>query len=179
MEPDARPRRGCDGHRRPTPDDARAKPPVQYSIPALELRRLIAEARAKNESFELEYAHLEGGSGTEHWRATSAVKTIVYRYDAAASRASCHALYQSAATGRRPSRGRCADDEIAMLPKPPWWALWLIAFQPLPILAGEAWAEVHLLWTVRCAAIGARRDDDRGATMGPQRDGVWISDSVL
>ena len=127
----------------PTPDDARAKPPVQYSIPALELRRLIAEARAKNESFELEYAHLEGGRGTEHWRATSAVKTIVYRYDAAASRASCHALYQSAATGRRPSRGRCADDEIAMLPPPPWWALWLIAFQPLPILAGEAWAEVH------------------------------------
>ena len=30
--------------------------------PALELRRLIAEARAKNESFELEYAHLEASA---------------------------------------------------------------------------------------------------------------------
>ena len=96
----------------------------------------LAEAKAQGESFELEYAHLDGRVGTEHWRATSAAKTIIYRYDAVSKRGSCH-------EGRSLFAAPCADDELAMLPPPPWWALWLIAFQPLPILTGEAWADVH------------------------------------
>ena len=37
----------------------RAKPAARYTLPAVELRRLIAEAQAAGESFELEYATLD------------------------------------------------------------------------------------------------------------------------
>ena len=88
---------------------------------------------------------------------TSAAQDDRHRHDAAASRASCHALYQ---LPPRPQaiQGRCADDEIAMLPKPPWWALWLMLPPSHTRRRGVAEA---LLWTVRCS-YWARRDDDRG-----------------
>ena len=132
-------------------------------------RRLIGEAQARNESFELEYARLEGGFApragwsagsrwlpqraaghgdlsfakepawrayeAEAWRAASGAP-VVYRWDADRAEASCH-------LGRGLFAAPCEPDEVAMLPPPPQWALTLVAFQPLPILVSEGWAEVH------------------------------------
>ena len=127
----------------PHADDAK-KPPAQYTLPALELRRLVEEAKAKGESFELEYTTLIGlaapsganSSAGELWRTSSAGRTAVYKYDAASGSASC-------TVGKGPLAAACPADEPAMLPPPPAWALRLVAFQPLPVLVGEGWSEVH------------------------------------
>ena len=40
-----------------------------YTVPALELRRILAEARAaSSEPFVIEYEHLPGSAGDERWR---------------------------------------------------------------------------------------------------------------
>ena len=71
----------------------------------------------------------------EAWRAASGAP-VVYRWDADRAEASCH-------LGRGLFAAPCEPDEVAMLPPPPQWALTLVAFQPLPILVSEGWAEVH------------------------------------
>ena len=71
----------------------------------------------------------------EAWRAASGA-SVVYRWDAGRAEASCH-------LGRGLFAAPCEPDEVAMLPPPPQWALTLVAFQPVPILVGEGWAEVH------------------------------------
>ena len=44
-------------------------PFTPYTLPALELRRVLAEARAaSSEPFVLEYEHLPGSVGDERWR---------------------------------------------------------------------------------------------------------------
>ena len=59
-------------HWQPTSGD----PFPSYTVPALQLRRMVAEARATNEAFTLEYEHLPGRVGDEAWR-HSAVATWV------------------------------------------------------------------------------------------------------
>ena len=148
------------------------KPRVQYTLPAMELRRLVWEAKARGESFAVEYATLEGarapkgwgggrggggrgGGGAEAWRAESGKGSLTrYRYDAATrtERCSKQGGYSGSGAGggggsssflfgRRASA--CDPNEPALLPPPPAWILWLAAFQPLPILQGEGWGEVH------------------------------------
>uniref|UniRef100_A0A7S4W9X8 Uncharacterized protein n=1 Tax=Alexandrium monilatum TaxID=311494 RepID=A0A7S4W9X8_9DINO len=43
----------------------------QYTLPALELRRLLAEVRARKENFSLVYVRLPGIRGNDTWRATA------------------------------------------------------------------------------------------------------------
>jgi len=129
----------------PVPEDAASKPDARYTLPAIELRRLIGEAKAAGESFALEYARLDtleppnGAASAEAWRAKSKGTHVTYTYDAASGSAKCHVGKGLLAGLLSP----CAPDEVALLPPPPWWATKLAAFQPLPILTGEGWGEVH------------------------------------
>jgi len=52
-----------------TPGDG---PFPRYVLPALELRRIVAEARASGESFSLVYVRLPGVHGDDTWRASAA-----------------------------------------------------------------------------------------------------------
>jgi hypothetical protein len=45
---------------------------VRYTVPALQLRRMLAAARDAEERFEIVYTVLDGGGGDEAWRASSA-----------------------------------------------------------------------------------------------------------
>jgi hypothetical protein len=112
-----------------------------YSVPALELRRLIGEAQARGESFELSYTRLSVAvppalkANIEAWRQRGAGVDVVYRWDAKARTATC-------SLGRGLFPPSCAADEVALLP-PPQWPVSLMLFQPLPVLLGENWDEVH------------------------------------
>ena len=112
-----------------------------YSVPALELRRLIGEAQARGESFELSYTRLSVAvppawkANIEAWRQRGAGVDVVYLWDAKARTATC-------SLGRGLFPPSCAADEVALLP-PPQWPVSLMLFQPLPILLGESGDEVH------------------------------------
>eukprot|EP01052_Picozoa_sp_SAG31_P073334 SAG31_NODE_32356_length_357_cov_0.600775_1_plen_53_part_10 len=48
-----------------------ATPFVRYTAPSLQLKRMLEEARASDEAFELEYTVLDGDFGDEAWRINS------------------------------------------------------------------------------------------------------------
>ncbi|KAL1500427.1 hypothetical protein AB1Y20_013084 [Prymnesium parvum] len=104
---------------------------VPYTLRALELRRLLAEARRGGEPFSLAYSRLPGAEGDEAWRATARDGPQVRVSDDGVGGRNCTA-------GGRP----CAEDELARLPEPAYVAQRLMFSKPYPIL--EGWSE-HFL----------------------------------
>lgn len=126
---------------------ARNEPFVRYTLPAYELRRVLAEARAANESFSLTYVRLragevaapgeeaggprivlhESGDGERHcviWPSagSSLVADVAQLFETS--------LHFSLPFGSSP----CADDEPAMQPPPVGLASKLLFLSPLPLL---------------------------------------------
>ena len=129
--------------------EASGAPFVRYTVPALELRRLLAEARraaaVSNTSFSLHYTRLVGARGDEAWRARSRgvavrltrddgrgnARCVCRNETAAASDARLSRAWRALGGGWRP----CAPDELALLPEPPAAALKLSLFYPYAIVA--------------------------------------------
>lgn len=107
---------------------ASGRPFGRYTLPAVQLRRMLADARAHNESFELRYEHLPGVVGDEAWRRTAIASQVHVREDGRGG-ISCRV---------RP-RGKllwtaCAPDELALLPPPTGPLLKILLWFPYPIL---------------------------------------------
>ena len=96
---------------------ASRKPFPSYTVPGLQLRLLLMEAREHHaeagEGFTLTYEILPGVTGDEAWRKRAVAATVQ--------------LEEEPAKGRRKCRVRragdllwapCADDELPMLPPP-------------------------------------------------------------
>ena len=108
---------------------------VRYTVPALQLRRMLAEARASGEPFELEYTVLDGSAGGEAWRASSAGRRRVrLREDQSRGRSIC----TIASAGDE----ACPPDELALLPALQLWENALGVWNPHPIVPGMS-AEMH------------------------------------
>ena len=98
---------------------------VPYTLRALELRRILAEARAAGEAFTLSYSHLPGAEGDEAWRrdARANDRLVVLLEDGRGGRV---CTYRPAKRGWLDARAAavmrrhvpCAADELAMLPAP-------------------------------------------------------------
>ena len=124
-------------------------PFVRYTVPALELRRLLGEARraaaAANSSFSLRYTRLAGARGDETWRSSSrGVAVRLTRDDGRGNgRCVCRDEAETATDARWRRAWRtlgggwrpCAPDELALLPEPPAAALKLSLFYPYAIVA--------------------------------------------
>jgi len=104
---------------------------VRYTVPSLELRRLLAEARGAGEAFALEYSVLAGPEGDEAWRSSSVgVRRVRVSEDPAHGVAECVVV---SAEGR-PSGAACEDGELARLPPlRAWERVWGV-WNPHPIL---------------------------------------------
>ena len=114
------------------PDSAPSRPPgpfVRYTVPALEFRRLLKEARAQNESFSVTYTVLDG-DGDEIWRRGAAGRTVTLVENGAGNRA-CSVARAG------PFKSACDPGEIALLPAPGWLASKLLLQQPYPIIEEE------------------------------------------
>ena len=98
---------------------------VPFTVPALELRRLLAEARERGERFSLTYDVLPGATGGREWRTGPGVRTVRVQEDGAGGR-ECKVL-------RGPRRGRCAPDEIAEQPPPSGWVGKALIFFAHPV----------------------------------------------
>ena len=138
-------------------DQASGAPFVRYSVPALELLRMLAEARraaaAASTTFDMRYTRLAGARGDEQWRAHSrgvAVRLTGddgrghFRCASRDERGEAEGAAPRGLLGRRlgpwRSAGRwtaCAPDEPALLPPPPAWALKGFLFWPNELLDDE------------------------------------------
>ena len=119
-------------------------PFVAYTLPALELRRMLHEAREANESFTLTYDRLPRaapeGDAREAWRRTAVAATVVLKEDGRGGRR-CRVRERITAIGGGARWGgwhRCAEDELAMQPPPEASLLMkMLLFLPYPILPGS------------------------------------------
>lgn len=100
-----------------------------YTIPALELRRLVDEAISKDENFAVVYDRLPGTRGDEDWRARATDKTIT----AVFSEKKIESCVQQAEDG---AESPCDEDEIALRPmsQVPWLVRRLSLYHPYPIV---------------------------------------------
>ncbi|EOD26404.1 hypothetical protein EMIHUDRAFT_450267 [Emiliania huxleyi CCMP1516] len=104
-----------------------------YTVPGLELRRMLAEARAANESFVLEYDTLPGVVGDEKWRHT-AVQSKVRLEEDGAGGINCRVL-------RRPldeaeEWAPCGEDELPLQPAPTGLLMKFLVWFPYPVVEG-------------------------------------------
>ena len=88
---------------------------VKFTLPAFELRRLLLEARTRNESFSIEYSHLNGAEGDERWRIGSTERrvTVVERFG---EETTC--IVTIAGGGLLPDPKPCDDGDLAIAPFP-------------------------------------------------------------
>eukprot|EP00977_Amphora_coffeiformis_P005103 scaffold1071_cov166-Amphora_coffeaeformis.AAC.11 len=89
----------------------------QYTVPALELKRLFREAKEKDGTFELTYAQLPGTKGDEVWRTTATKRRFVVQVKDGI-------VYQCQVT--MISTGvteTCSSDDLPMLPHDNAWYL--------------------------------------------------------
>lgn len=106
-------------------------PFTPYKVPAFELRRVLAEARAaSSEPFMIEYDKLPGTAGDETWR-REAVAFQVRLSDNGRGGRSCRIRAANEYFWKK-----CADDEPGLLPAPGGWLAKIRIFFPLPILPG-------------------------------------------
>lgn len=103
---------------------------LPYVEPAYELRRVLALARAKGESFTLRYTKVPW-YGTPQSYAAYKGEQVVLEEDAATGKRSC-------TVGGAP----CGDSEVALLPAPQWWLTKILHPYPLPILPGDV-RDIH------------------------------------
>lgn len=108
--------------------------PLRFTLHSLGLRRLLAEAAARNDSFTLTYTRLQAAEGDEAWRrhAKGARHTLV-----------------GDAVGRLRCRS-CDARELALLAPPSAWhwasaLTFLLAPQPNPIVADDDVGEMHCI----------------------------------
>lgn len=91
---------------------------LAYLLPAVELRRVLGEARARNESFDLRYRRLS--------RSAPFNGRVVLLREAAGGERSC---WLEGVDKGKP----CATDELALLPPSNNWATYMLLAFPMPM----------------------------------------------
>jgi len=108
------------------------EPFVPYTLPALELRRVLAEARERNESFSLEYSVLPGSRGDEEWRRSASSARVTLVEDGRGGR-TCTVVVAAHGKGTW-----CGAGDLALAPPPSAWERRVMLYFPLAIEPGAA-----------------------------------------
>ena len=124
-----------------TPNGAAGKPFTRYTLPALELRQMLARMRELNDTFTLTYTRIAGQpplhdhAAAEAWRADGCGRRVTLTERAGGERL----CKQFDTCARRAALPRaCASDELGLLvgPNGPGWlANTLLLSNPYPILS--------------------------------------------
>ena len=113
-----------------------APPFPVYTVPGLELRRLLGEARAARETFVLEYDVLPGLSGDETWRREAVERRVRLEEDGKGGRI-CTVRNARVAPDEDEASMPCTPSEIPMRPAPAGLLMKFLVWFPLPVLPPE------------------------------------------
>lgn len=94
---------------------------LQYTVPAMELRRLVSEARESGENFTLVYVQLHGTHGDEAWRASAEGRRVELNVSGGIEHCS--------------SDGQPCSNELVQLPRLDYMSMKTRIFFPYPIIA--------------------------------------------
>jgi len=119
-------------------DPTSGEPFIRFTLPSLELRRLLAEVRERNESFSLEYTRLRGRSGDEAWRTSSPGTRVWLEEDSHGGRTCLTGAEEMTGTDGRHDWVPCDAGEVAMMAPPSAWERRVMLFFPLAIEPGAA-----------------------------------------
>jgi hypothetical protein len=108
--------------------------PPPYAEPAYELRRVLKLARTRGEPFTLKYTRLPY-YGTPAGYRDFVGPQVSYTENPVTGYNTCE-VTEGVVTKK------CAHDEIALLPAPPSWLMWLLHPYPMPLLPQDT-TEVH------------------------------------
>jgi hypothetical protein len=112
-----------------------APPFVKYTVPAIELRRLVAEARddarETGQAFDLHFTQLVGATGDEDWRKRSTGLAVRVEGDNGEGDLTC--TYRDETIDESPWQP-CRSTELALLDPPPFWPMKFMLFYPYAIL---------------------------------------------
>jgi hypothetical protein len=130
--------------------------PPRWLVSHAQMRRVIALARERRESFELRYTRLPadaaygGGGGPAAWRAyegpvvkltvidgSTTKCEVVDQPSAAAAAAAAEDDDWGDAAAAKPAPSACAPDEIALLPPPPQWLTKILLPYPSPLVPSD------------------------------------------
>lgn len=101
---------------------------IQYTVPALEWKRLLSEAIQKDATFTVTYSHLPGSNGDEEWRANAYER----RVELSVKNGKIDKCRETVANGKRQS---CSETSLPyQLNSVPWWAHKLGLYHGYPIL---------------------------------------------
>jgi hypothetical protein len=104
---------------------------LQYTVPALELKRLLSEAKEKDRDFTLVYAQLPGTKGDEEWRAHAVERRVTVKVRDGQV-AQCHVQQ-----GGRGKKTPCAATDLPMIDyekNVPWWIRHTSLYHAYPII---------------------------------------------
>ena len=114
------------------------KPFMEYTVPAYELRRLLDQARATNESFSLHYDRLPGVTGNETWRKTAVASQVRLQVINDKQIETCRSR-----KSQEDPWGDCAPDEVALLPPPSGLLAKVLVWFPYPVVPELDGTELH------------------------------------
>eukprot|EP01043_Picozoa_sp_COSAG02_P053244 COSAG02_NODE_5852_length_3988_cov_2.341219_7_plen_124_part_00 len=100
---------------------------IRYTVPAFELRRALAEARAAGEHFRLEYTRLTVPYGNPN---LAEGPRVILQEDGKGT-STCEVVAPWPGATSQP----CSPTEAAIAAPPPWWALKFAVFWATPVLS--------------------------------------------
>eukprot|EP00746_Dinoflagellata_sp_MGD_P089666 gnl/MRDRNA2_/MRDRNA2_35383_c0_seq1.p1 gnl/MRDRNA2_/MRDRNA2_35383_c0~~gnl/MRDRNA2_/MRDRNA2_35383_c0_seq1.p1 ORF type:complete len:665 (+),score=75.67 gnl/MRDRNA2_/MRDRNA2_35383_c0_seq1:38-1996(+) len=114
-----------------------------FLLPAIELRRLIAEAKEQGEkNFFVNYSRIPTknreqvrGTSNSLWPPVVGMSTVYFK-QMEDHEVSCTSTKHCVANGKSVTEP-CSPHEIALQQKPPWWARKFLLFFPMPIPVGS------------------------------------------
>ena len=151
-----------------------ARPFVAYTVPALELRRLLAEARqaarAAGTRFDLDYTRLKvddgararGGDETEAWRAHSRGVAVRIRGDDGHGNGRCESRDESGDESRYESRDESGNVSAERIAPSGWWlqrwwpVQWWVAAEGAAAATWQPCAEDELAWQPEPSALALK-----------------------
>jgi hypothetical protein len=107
---------------------------IQYTVPAIEFKRLFSEALLRDKTFDLVYAQLPGSVGDELWRATAVERRVSVTVKNGEITA-CEAIHYHG-TGQT-TTAACAEWDLPFQLRVPWLIRKIAMFHGYPIIFEE------------------------------------------
>ena len=106
----------------------------QYTVPAIEFKRLLYEAMKKDQNFTVTFAQLPGTKGDELWRAFAVRRRFQVSVVEGVIVTCTVQNYDTGSKGKVVKRSKCDPMDLPYQLHVPWWIQKIAMYHPYPII---------------------------------------------
>ena len=106
----------------------------QYTVPAIEFKRLLYEAMKKDQNFTVTFAQLPGTKGDEVWRAFAVRRRFQVSVVEGVIVTCTVQNYDTGSKGKVVKRSKCDPMDLPYQLHVPWWIQKIAMYHPYPII---------------------------------------------